>query len=315
MSPHISVMSSEVLEIFGDNLPGEGDFAVVDATLGAGGHSRAILEKFDRCTLIGFDRDETARGIASERLSGFEGRFHIVPQNFSLISLDFISPFLPSGVHAASGVLFDLGVSNMQLTTPERGFSYQEDGPLDMRMSGDGEGVSAAELLNGVDLRELTRIFREYGEERYAYQIARGIIRAREKGELPESTTALTALIRDILPAPVQRKMGTHPSRRIFQALRIAVNGELEALTDGLAGAWDACGDGGVIIVISYHSLEDRIVKRTFQRWASEEMGSALTKKPLLPGESEVASNRSARSAKLRAFKVVKPKPQGGVGI
>lgn len=307
MVTHISVMVDEVLEIFEKNIAAEGDFVVVDATLGAGGHSEAILEKFENCTLIGFDQDDMARGMAAEKLSRFDGRFQIVPANFSSMSKDFISDYLPDGASAVSGVLFDLGVSNMQLTTPERGFSYQDEGPLDMRMNADDGGELAFDLLNELDARELTKIFREYGEERYAFQIARGIVRARERGELPDTTAGLTALIRKILPAPVQRKMGTHPSRRIFQALRIAVNHELDVLAEGLEGALDVCGEGGVIVAISYHSLEDRIVKRTFLKWAGEDMGTVLTRKPLLPKESETEKNKSARSAKLRAFRAAKP--------
>jgi 16S rRNA (cytosine1402-N4)-methyltransferase len=207
-----------------------------------------------------------------------------------------------AGWPGASGVLFDLGVSNMQLVTPERGFSYQDDGPLDMRMDKGGDLPTAASLLSWSDARELTRIFREYGEERYSYQIARSIKRALERGEKLETTGDLTALIRNTLPAPVQRKMGTHPARRVFQALRIAVNSELEALDEGLNGAVSIAGESCAIVVISYHSLEDRIVKRRFLKWAQDGLGRILTRHPLSPDDEEVESNRSSRSAKLRAF-------------
>ena len=306
-------MLREVLELFEAHAPLDENALFVDATLGAGGHAEAILARFASCVLIGFDQDEGARKIAQERLAPFANRLRIVPENFRTISRDFLTDCVPElfpelfadSRTGARGVLFDLGVSNMQLTTPDRGFSFQDDGPLDMRMNADGD-ISAMDLLAEMDLREMTGIFRDFGEERYAYQIAKGIVRARERGELPETTAGLVALIREVLPAPVQRKMGTHPARRVFQALRIAVNAELDVLNEGLRGALDICADAGVIVVISYHSLEDRIVKGTFRKWAGEGLGRILTKKPLLPEEREVEDNRSARSAKLRAFLVEK---------
>jgi 16S rRNA (cytosine1402-N4)-methyltransferase len=306
MPAHIPVMLHEVLDIFKTHIAPDGSELFIDATLGAGGHAEAILTRFAASALIGFDQDGQARRIAGERLAHFGERAMIVPENFRGISRNLLSGIAPrifrDPAGGANGVLFDLGVSNMQLTTPERGFSFQDDGPLDMRMSPDSGDPSAADLLAEMDLREMTRIFRDYGEERHAYRIAKGIARARESGELPGTTADLTALIRKILPAPVQRKMGTHPARRVFQALRIAVNAELEALREGLAGALEVCADGGVVVVISYHSLEDRIVKTAFREWDGAGRGRILTKKPLVPEEREVEGNRSARSAKLRAF-------------
>lgn len=302
MKVHIPVMLPEILEIYRQNVEQHLPAVFVDATLGAGGHAAGVLASFPQAGLVGFDQDEQARELAVSRLSEFGERVRIVADNFSEIRQLLDDSSWPG----ANGTLFDLGVSNMQLTSPERGFSYQDEGPLDMRMNQSFGEATAADLLNNCGLRELTRIFREYGEERHAFRIAKGIVRARERGVLPETTAGLTALIRDILPAAVQRKMGTHPSRRIFQALRIAVNKEMDVLDEGLEAALAVASRGGVILVISYHSLEDRIVKRKFLRWACEERGDIVTKRPLIPSEEEIELNRSARSAKLRAFKIKK---------
>lgn len=296
-------MAAEVMDLFCAHLDADAPLLFLDATLGAGGHAKAILSHFTRSRLIGFDQDEQAREIARQQLAAFGDRVVVVPENFSEISgAGMINIRLEKEYRGIDGTLFDLGVSNMQLTTPERGFSYQESGPLDMRMDPHGDAPSALELLETLELRELTRIFREYGEERFAYQIAKAIVRTRERSKLPETTEEFTALIRQTLPAPVQRKMGGHPARRVFQALRIAVNRELDVLREGLQGALREAAPGAVIVVISYHSLEDRIVKRSFLKWADEDRGRILTRRPILPGDSEIESNRSSRSAKLRAF-------------
>ena len=300
MTTHIPVMLREVLEVYTQHLGARAQTLFVDATLGAGGHSEAILNKFPGSVLVAFDQDEQARTAARERLAVFGDRVHIVERNFSEIATLTEEP----GWEGANGVLFDLGVSNMQLTTPERGFSYHDEGPLDMRMNRRGDFETAADLLARCDIRELSGIFREYGEERYAFQIARAVVRSRESGRMPETTKELTELIRNTLPAPVQRKMGTHPARRVFQALRIAVNRELDVLGDGLEGAYLISGDSAVIVVISYHSLEDRMVKRCFLKWSQEGRGMILTKRPMVPADDEIDENRSARSAKLRAFLV-----------
>lgn len=303
MSIHIPVMMSQVMDIHAEHLSGRPDLLFVDATLGAGGHAYEVLRKYPDCRLIGFDQDLDARMLAAERLAEFGERVCVVSENFRMIEQSFSE-------HAwqkADGILFDLGVSNMQLTTPERGFSYQDEGPLDMRMDRGENVLSAEDIVNKSDIKELSRIFREYGEERYAFQIAKAIVRFRDKGGKLSTTNDLTALIRSALPAPVQRKMGTHPARRVFQALRIAVNAELDVLTEGLEGAYAVSGDEAVIIVISYHSLEDRIVKRCFLRWAEGERGKILTRRPLIPTDEEIEDNRSSRSAKLRAFIVKKP--------
>jgi 16S rRNA (cytosine1402-N4)-methyltransferase len=202
--------------------------------------------------------------------------------------------------------LFDFGVSNMQLSAPERGFSFQEDGPLDMRMSPGDDIPTAADIIRESDAVELAGIFRVFGEEKNALRIARGIARAKEAGEPPDTTMQLVAVIRRSLPAAVQRKMGGNPARKVFQALRIAVNSELEEIRKGLAGSLELTGEGGFIAAVSYHSLEDRLVKRTFRDWEAEGRGAVMTKRPAVPSEEEVNANRKARSAKMRVFAVNK---------
>jgi 16S rRNA (cytosine1402-N4)-methyltransferase len=302
MEPHIPVMVSEILDIVKSCIPGD-DSTLVDATLGGGGHSEAILETFPNIKIIGFDRDTDAGELAASRLLKFRDRIKAVPSNFSELEERVGEICENSEVFF---VLFDLGVSNMQLSAPERGFSYRYDGPLDMRMSVRADMPTAADVIEKSDARELTRIFRDYGEERYASHIANAIVRSRDGETSPVTTGELVSLIRRSLPASVQRKMGRHPARKIFQALRIAVNSELEALPKGLEGAYKITRDKGMIAVISYHSLEDRIVKRTFQSWADNGMGDIVTRHPKVPQKEELRMNRKSRSAKLRAFKVGK---------
>lgn len=274
---------------------------IIDATLGLAGHSLRMLEKCPAAFLYGFDQDAEAREIAEQRLSGFSGRFEIIAQNFrNIADLKDRPEFAGADI-----ILFDLGVSNLQITEPERGFSFQNDGPLDMRM--DGEDITehhkkAEEILKNADIKELTEIFRNYGEERYAYEIARGIVRDREHGGELHTTTDLVDLIRRILPAPVQRKMGGHPARKVFQALRIAVNDEINALNEALDGALAVLNPGGKIIIISYHSLEDRMVKQRFRKWKDEDTGEPKPRKALVPSEEEIEANYKARSAKMRIF-------------
>jgi len=297
MTEHVPVMLEEVLEAM---KPWEKQEQVVDATLGLGGHTGKILKSCKRAVVVGFDQDSDARKLAAQNLKGFAGRFEIVADNFRNIGELAARPDFQ-----ANTVLFDLGVSNLQLTEAERGFSFQEEGPLDMRMDrGDGieSDLTAEEIVGSWSIKELREIFRDYGEERYAYQIARGIVRAREHGESVHTTTELVELIRKILPEPVQRKMGGHPARRVFQALRIAVNHELEVLDEALNGALKITAPGGKIIVISYHSLEDRIVKKRFRNWKEEGLGELNPRKALLPTEAEIERNKKSRSAKLRIF-------------
>jgi 16S rRNA (cytosine1402-N4)-methyltransferase len=303
MEHHMPVMVSEVLDIVEYCSSGD-DLTLADATLGGGGHSEAILEKFPNLKIIGFDQDEYAGELAASRLSKFRERIKIVQSDFGEIEKR-IGEFCENGEVIC--VLFDLGISNMQISTPERGFSYQHDGPLDMRMNASADIPTAAEIIEKSDVHELTGIFRDYGEERFASRIANAIVRSRNEKTLPATTGELVSLVRRSLPAPARRKTGRHPARKIFQALRIAVNSELEALQKGLEGAYKVTRDGGVIAVISYHSLEDRIVKRTFQNWAGNGMGDVLTRHPKVPSKEELSHNRKSRSAKLRAFQVGKP--------
>ena len=268
-------MVAEVVRFLG------GRGTVVDMTIGAGGHAEALLESgVER--VVGIDRDPVAIELAKERLSRFGPRFVPMRARFS---------DMPAG-NRVDGVLYDLGVSSMQLERPERGFSYRHAGPLDMRMG--PEGPSAMELVNRAPEEELSRILFEYGEERRARQVAAAIARARARR--PIETT--DELARVVAGAVGRRRGGPHPARRTFQALRIAVNRELEELAASLPRTAGVLAPGGRVVVISYHSLEDRIVKRFFIGEPSLEV---LTKKPLRPGAAETTRNPRARSARLRA--------------
>ncbi|MDO4987548.1 MAG: 16S rRNA (cytosine(1402)-N(4))-methyltransferase RsmH [Synergistes sp.] len=308
MKEHISVMLKETLAAIDDD---KSDICVADATLGLGGHSAAILERYECAFVYGFDRDAAAREIASLRLAPFAPRFEIIADNFRNIS----DLALRSDFHGADFVLFDLGVSNMQLTEGERGFSFQINGPLDMRMESGEEaiGVNAADILANADVSRLTKIFRDYGEERNAFQIAKGIVRYREYGGTLNTTGELVALVRKILPEPLQRKMGGHPARKIFQALRIAVNDEINALDEALDGALKILKPKGKIVVISYHSLEEKMTKLHFRRWRDEKKGEITPKKPILPTEDEVAENYKARSAKMMIFRKYECEENSGI--
>jgi 16S rRNA (cytosine1402-N4)-methyltransferase len=270
--------------------PGPGKL-IVDATVGTGGHSEAILARGAK--LIGIDRDPLVLELARERLSRFGERACLAHGNFQ--DLEKILSGL--GVEAVDGVLLDLGVSSFQLEGPERGFSFLREGPLDMRMD-PAQPLSAREIVNHWPEREIARVLREYGEERYARRIARAIVRARPI----ETTTQLAELVTRCYPPGRHR---IHPATRTFQALRIAVNDELSALRKGLLAALKVLKPGGVLVAISFHSLEDRIVKHAFrQRWIAGEV-EILTKKPLMPSEGEIARNPRSRSAKLRAARKI----------
>jgi 16S rRNA (cytosine1402-N4)-methyltransferase len=272
---HEPVMVAEVVRFLG------GCRTVVDMTLGGGGHAEALLGSgVER--LIGIDRDPQAIAVATERLSRFGARFSAVTARFSDMPAE----------NRVDGVLYDLGLSSMQLDAPERGFSYRHDGPLDMRM--DPEGESAMDLVNSASEVELARIIFEYGEERSSRRIAAAIVRARSRQPIRRTDE----LARVVAGAVGARRGGPHPSRRTFQALRIAVNRELEELTASLPQAVSALAPGGRLVAISYHSLEDRIVKRFVLGAPSLEN---LTKKPLRPSKAEASRNPRARSAKLRA--------------
>jgi len=260
---------------------------VMDLTLGPGGHSEALLES-GVGTVVGVDRDPEALALARARLARFGDRFRAVAGSFS--ELGRIAA--EAGVRAVEGTLFDLGVSSLHLDRPERGFSYRDDGPLDMRMS--REGPTAADVVNGYPEEELARVIFELGGERMSRRIAAAIVRARQRSPI-ETTGELAAVVAGAVP---RRRQGPHPARRTFQALRIEVNRELEELTASLPQAVDLLAPGGRLVVIAYQSAEDRIVKRFL---LGEERLRVLTKRPVTPGEREVARNRRARSAKLRA--------------
>ena len=265
---------------------------IFDGTLGLGGYSEAILKNFPESFVFGIDRDNQAINFSRERLKDYGNRFYAHHENFG--NIDKIE-----NINSFDVYMFDLGVSNMQITIPERGFSFQNDGYLDMRMNPDENSMTAAEVLRVTDEKTLAKIFWEYGEERYSRLIASAI----KKSKSPITTTAeLVNLIRDTLPAPVQRKMGTHPARRIFQALRIYVNNETEELEKLLKALKICAKKNSLIIFVSYHSLEDRLVKKNFREWQNENLGKILTKHPLIPSDEEIKSNYKSRSGKLRAF-------------
>ncbi len=281
----------------------------IDGTLGGGGHSRAILEALDGSgRLVGIDQDPDAIRAAGERLGGFPN-FTAVRGNFSRMG----ELLLELGISGADGVLLDIGVSSHQLDTPERGFSYHHDAPLDMRMS--QEGQSAFDLVNGLGSRELGELIFKLGEDRSARRIAEGIVRARGEGPI-ETTGQLAQIIKESVPAAVRRGEG-HPARRTFQALRIAVNGELEALEQGLDSALKLLRPGGRLAVITFHSLEDRIVKRRMAEYCrgctcppdfpvcvcgKKPGGKLVHRRGIAPSEEELRENPRARSARLRVL-------------
>ena len=304
-SDHVSVLADEVREHLGVQ-PGE---TVVDGTFGAGGHSRLLAEDLHGDgKLIAIDRDPSARSYFDgfkTSVGGVQARF--LRGEFSLV----LNQLASNGVEA-DAVLLDLGVSSMQLDRPERGFSYAADAPLDMRMDTAAE-LSARDLVNEADERELATLFKRYGEERYARQIARAIVRRREERPF-ERTTDLADTIKHAIPTPARFGDG-HPARRVFQALRIAVNDELGALEAALPAAVRMLRPGGRIAVISFHSLEDRIVKRFFREQArgctcppdfpicvcgNEPVLREVTRKPVRPGARELEANPRSASAKLR---------------
>jgi 16S rRNA (cytosine1402-N4)-methyltransferase len=281
---------------------------VVDATLGLGGHTEALLIEHPNLTVIGFDRDPVALELASERLSRFGSRFH-----GALATYDKFADVLNElSVQKIQGALFDLGVSSMQLDQPKRGFAYAQDAPLDMRMD-QSRGLSAAEVLADASESELIAIFRDLGEERFAPAIARAIVKQRTIQAITTSVQ-LNAIVERVVPKAPGKQSG-HPAKRVYQALRIFVNDELAILTDAIPQAIDALATGARIVVMSYHSLEDAIVKSAFQKAATsstpielpvELPGSGprirvITKGVERATEIELTQNPRAASARLRA--------------
>jgi len=301
---HRPVLSQEVVSLL-DPRPGG---VVVDGTVGLGGHAKALLQAESGVTVIGIDRDEEALRHAAKRLSPFKERVRLIHGNYRDLGehLDVL------GIDTITGFLLDLGLSSLQLDTANRGFSFRYDGPLDMRMD-TTQSMTAAELVNHSSEDELVRILHDYGEERFARRIVRAILAARAK-ELIKTTGRLAEIVHSAIPRKFHPKV-IHPATRTFQALRIAVNEELANLKEGLEAGLQAIAPGGVIAVISFHSLEDRIVKGFFRYKALSctcppdfpvcvcdkkvEM-EIITRKPIRPSPEEVAKNPRARSAKLR---------------
>jgi 16S rRNA (cytosine1402-N4)-methyltransferase len=309
---HVPVLLDRVLALLAPALADRAA-VVVDATVGLGGHAEALLAAHPQLTLVGLDRDPAALVRSQERLARFSERIHLVHAVY-----DRMPAVLESlGVPGVDGVLFDLGVSSMQLDVAERGFAYAQDAPLDMRMDPTGE-LSADVVVNTYPVRELARVLREYGEERFALRIAQAIDRARRVAPV-RSTAQLAELVRDAIPAATRRH-GGHPAKRTFQALRIEVNGELEALRAAVPAALDVLRVGGRTVVLSYHSLEDRIVKQAFAALARDttppglpvalaERGPQL--RLLVRGseaasDAEIASNPRAASVRLRAVERIR---------
>ncbi|MGY1603452.1 16S rRNA (cytosine(1402)-N(4))-methyltransferase RsmH [Geodermatophilus sp. SYSU D00815] len=306
---HVPVLLDRVLELLGPACAGDGA-VLVDATLGLAGHSTALLAAHPGLRLVGLDRDPEARAEAGRRLAaaGLADRATVVPAVFDELP-DVLDRLGLAEVHA---VLFDLGVSSLQLDRRERGFSYAADAPLDMRMDPTAPRT-AADVVNTYPARELARVLREYGEERFASRIAAAIVRERDR-EPFTGTGRLAELVRDSIPAAT-RRTGGHPAKRTFQALRIEVNDELGALRRALPAALDALAVGGRIAVITFHSLEDRIVKQTLAAGATDATPPGmpvplpehlpvlrlLTRGGEAPSEAESAANPRAASARVRA--------------
>ncbi|MDM5189623.1 16S rRNA (cytosine(1402)-N(4))-methyltransferase RsmH [Bacillus sp. DX4.1] len=305
MFKHVTVLLKETVDGL-DIKPGG---TYVDCTLGGGGHSSYLLSQLTAGgKLIAFDQDEIAIQNAKEKFSSYGEQFITVKSNFRYLS----EKLHELGITEVDGILFDLGVSSPQLDTPERGFSYHHDAPLDMRMDQDAP-LTAYDVVNSWSYEQLVRIFFQYGEEKFSKQIARKIEAYRENKSI-ETTGELVELIKEGIPAPA-RRTGGHPAKRVFQAIRIAVNDELKVFEEALESAIEMIKPGGRISVITFHSLEDRICKTTFKRNSTtpdlppglpiipDEFKPKLkliTRKPILPSELELEENNRARSAKLR---------------
>ncbi len=304
---HTSVLLEETIE----NLQVKPDGIYIDGTLGGGGHSARIAEKLkDRGRLIGIDQDGEAILAAGKRLAPFGDKVMIVRDNYCNIG----NVLQKMDIEKVDGIVLDLGVSSYQLDQGERGFSYQYDAALDMRMD-TRQSVSARDIVNTCSEKELCRMIRDYGEEKFAGSIAGHIVRARADKPV-ETTGQLCEIIKAAIPAKMRRE-GGHPAKRTFQAIRIACNRELEVLENSLDGMIDCLNPGGRLCIITFHSLEDRIVKSAFRKnenpcicppefpvctCGKVSKGSVITRKPILPTEEETVENRRAKSAKLRVF-------------
>ena len=305
---HKSVLLQETIE----NLNIKPDGIYVDGTLGGAGHSYEIAKRLsDKGRLIGIDQDADAIAAATERLAEYKDRVTIIRSNYAAMK----SELQKIGITQVDGILLDLGVSSFQLDTPERGFTYrEEDAPLDMRMD-QRQSKTARDIVNGYSEQELYRIIRDFGEDRFAKNIAKHIVKERQKKEI-ETTGELTEIIRASIPMKVQAT-GGHPAKRTFQAIRIELNRELEVLQDNLDEMIDLLADDGRFCIITFHSLEDRIIKTSFRKnenpctcpkefpvcvCGNVSKGKVITRKPILPSEEELEENKRAKSAKLRVF-------------
>ncbi len=304
---HKSVLLAETIE----GLRVKPDGIYVDGTLGGAGHALEVCKKLSaKGRLIGIDQDQDAIIAASERLAAYGDRATIIRSNYCYMAKELEA----RGICKVQGILLDLGVSSYQLDQEERGFTYRADAPLDMRMD-QRQIQTAADIVNGYEEKELYRIIRDYGEDKFARNIARQIVLARQKA--PVTTTGeLTGIIRRAIPMKMQAQ-GGHPAKRTFQAIRIELNRELDVLRDSLDGMIDLLDEGGRICVITFHSLEDRIVKTIFRKnenpctcppefpmcvCGKRSRGRVITRKPILPGQEEMEENPRSKSAKLRIF-------------
>ena len=304
---HYSVLLPETIE----QLHIKEDGIYVDGTLGGGGHSFEIAKRLTTGRLIGIDQDYDALEAAGERLRPFEDRVTFVHSNYEAM----VERVHELGMDKVDGILLDLGVSSFQLDTPERGFSYMvEDAPLDMRMNQDNP-MTAADIVNDYAEEELCRMIRDYGEDRFAKNIAKNIVKERKNGRI-ETAGQLNRIIEMSIPKKLQMT-GGHPAKRTYQAIRIELNRELDVLAQNLDAFIDLLDDGGRICIITFHSLEDRIVKNTFKKnqdpctcpkdfpvcvCGKKSKGRVITRKPILPTEEELEQNTRSRSAKLRVF-------------
>jgi 16S rRNA (cytosine1402-N4)-methyltransferase len=308
---HYSVLLNETIE----NLNIKPDGIYVDGTLGGGGHAYQVASRLsEKGRLIGIDQDADAIAAAGERLKEFGDKITIIRSNYANMKEELHR----IGVEKVDGIVLDLGVSSFQLDTPERGFTYRdENAPLDMRMD-DRQSLTAKDIVNGYSEMDLYRIIRDYGEDKFAKNIAKHIVQERTKKPI-ETTGELTEVIRASIPMKVQ-VTGGHPAKRTFQAIRIELNKELEVLQNNLDAMIDLLNPGGRICIITFHSLEDRIVKTNFKRnenpctcpsdfpvcvCGKKSKGKVVTRKPILPSEEELEVNSRSKSAKLRVFERV----------